>query len=270
MTLEELKPLITAQDDQQRQASESVRAAHEKALQYAEKLRDELAGTINQASERETLSAVIEAAAAKVYETKPQREMAALVVGQYASALADMPGYSASVARNGTELFRHAVSGTLGYSLDQRRQVFAALVVAATQKGVQTGLINWPEEWSAAPGAHVIREMAKTLDPEALEAFDAEQSEQAVKLAEAQRYVDALGQATPQLFVVGENSEEVRVTVRSYRGGAITVAGVSFELGDNELSADQFAAVRNHGSFSSYVESGLLEVIQTSELVEAL
>lgn len=270
MTLEELKPLITAQDDQQRQASESVRAAHEKALQYAEKLRDELAGTINQTNERETLSAVIEAAAAKTYETKQQREMAALVVGQYASALADMPGYSASVARNGVELFRHAVSGTLGYSSDQRRQVFAALVVAATQKGVQTGLINWPEDWASAPGAHVIREMAKTLDPEALEAFDAEQAEQAAKLAEAQYCVDALGQATPQLFAIGESNADVQVTVRSHRGGSLGIAGVTFEAGDNELSAEQFAAVRDHGSFSSYVESGTLEIIQTSELVEAL
>lgn len=270
MNLTEVKKLVTAQDDAQRQAVEAVRPAYERALQATQALRESVTGTVDEDAQRECLRKIVEAAAGKVFNTNADLQMAGLVVGQHAAAVADQPGLDAALARDGKWLIGSMVNNVRYHNAEQRPKVVAALVVAASGKGVETGLIEFPQAWWTFPSLKNMEIMAELMNPEAMATMRAEQEEQAALLAEALRLEDALKQARPALFVVGDNSTPLTVTVRSHRGGTITVAGVGFEPGDNELSADQFAAVRNHGAFSSYVESGLLEVAQTSELVEDL
>lgn len=267
MQINEVKALVAAQDKAQQAAAKAAREAHQKAQEAAQELRDELTVSIDHASERETLKALIEDAARKVMP-KASHALAGVVVGQFASALADQPGISASVSRSGAELVARSVSGTVGYPADQRQQVIAALVVGSTEKGIQTGLITLPDDWHEKPSLAALWQMAEILDSDAVAGVREQHAEQAAKLAEAQRYCDALSQAAPKLFTVGENVEALAVTIRCNRSGALTIGEVTFQAGDNEISADDFASIRGHRAFDAYKADGVLEVVSTGELAK--
>ncbi|GEK72946.1 MULTISPECIES: hypothetical protein [Halomonas] len=266
MNIEELEQLTAAQDEAQRIAAESARDAHDKALKAAYKLRDELADTIDQVSEREALKGVVEAAAKAEFNSKPQKEMASIVIGQFAAAVADMP-FPATVSRNGSELVARAASAAQGYSADQKRQVFAALVMACLDSSVKTGLLAFPSDWASLPSADGMRQMATALDADAVAKLDAEHQTRAEELATAQRYVDSLEQARPALWVVDADAEPSTM-IRNSRGGASTIAGIRFEPGENVLSAEDYATVRNNRSFLAHIESGTLSIESTASLVQ--
>ncbi|MDT8878521.1 hypothetical protein RSO68_03450 [Halomonas saccharevitans] len=268
MNLTDLEQLTAAQDEAQRAAVESVRGAHSAALEGAQTLRDELAEAMGQGDEREALRAIIEAAAEKELTGKQGREMAGIIVGQFAAAVADMP-LPASVSRNGSELVARCASAANGYAADQQRQLFAALVLACLDRSVKTGLLSFPSpaEWADKPSIEGLRTMGKVMDPEAVAALEAEHVARAAELAEAQRYVDALEQARPALFVLAEGVEP-STTVRNRRGGSVGIGSIKLEAGDTELSAEQYAAVRNNASFRAHLEAGALEIVSTASLVQ--
>ncbi|MBB3231059.1 hypothetical protein [Halomonas stenophila] len=268
MTLDQLKQLINEQDEAQRTASAAVRPAHTAAMEAAQELREKLEGSTDQLAQRDALKAVVEAAAGKVFSTKASLPQAGIILGQHAAAAADRPGVPAAAGRDGKWLIAHAMSSTAGYSPKQRQQVVAALVLAANGAGIETGLIEFPNSWADFPSMGNLEQMAETMDPDAVAAMRAEQAEQAALLAEALRLEDALKQARPRLAAVGAGKDEMVVTVKNTRGGSIGVAGVTFEPGNNEVSAEQFAKVRGKKSFEAQVKDGFLEVVSNSVIVE--
>lgn len=270
MSLTEVKDLIAQQDEAQRKAVEAVRPAYEKALQATQALRDSVTGTIDDDAQRERLRKIVEAAAGKMFSTKAELQMAGLVVGQHAAAVADQPGLDAALARDGKWLIGSMMNNVRYHKAEQRPKVVAALVVAASGDGVETGLIEFPQAWWTFPSLKNMEAMAELMNPETVATMRAEQEEQAALLAETMRLEDALKQARPALFVVGDNSTPLTVTVRSHRGGTTGVAGVKFVPGDNDLTAGQYAIVRESSTFNAYVEKGDLELISTANLVEEL
>lgn len=270
MSLTEVKDLIAQQDEAQRKAVEAVRPAYDKALQATQALRESVTGTVDEDAQRERLRKIVEAAAGKVFNTKADLQMAGLVVLQHANAVADQPGLDAALARDGKWLIGSMMNNVRYHKAEQRPKVAAALVVAANNNGVETGLIEFPQAWWTYPSLKNMEAMAELMNPEAVATMRAEQEEQAALLAEALRLEDALKQAQPRLFALGESDTPLTVTVRSHRGGTTGVAGVTFEPGDNELTAGQYATVRESSAFNAYVEKGDLAVTSTANLVEEL
>ena len=270
MDLNQLKALIAQQDEAQRKAVESVRPAYEKALKAAHELRASVEGTVDDTARRERLRGIIEKAAGKMFSTKPELQMAGLVVAQHSAAVADQPGLDAALARDGKWLIGSAMNNVRFHKAEQRPKVVAALVVAASGAGVETGLIEFPQSWWTFPSLQNMEAMASLLNPEAFAAMQREDQEKATLLAEALRMNDALAQARPAFFAVGDNSTPLTVIVRSHRGGSTGMGGVTFQPGDNELTADQYAIVREKSTFNAYVEKGELELISTANLVEEL
>ncbi|GAA0581475.1 hypothetical protein ACFQH5_11240 [Halomonas salifodinae] len=268
MNLDQLKDLIAQQDETQRRAADAVRPAYEKARQAAHELRESVSGTVDEDAQRERLQGIVVSAAGKIYASKSDLQMAGLVVGQHAAAVADQPGLDSSLARDGKWLIANAMSNVRYHRAEQRQKVVAALVVAASGAGVETGLIEFPQPWWSFPSLPNLEAMAELMDPEAVATMRGEQEEQAALLAEAMRLEDALKQAQPKLFAVGDSGTALTVAVRNHRGGSLTIMGVSFEPGDNELTAEQFSKVRGNRYFAAHTEAGALEIITTSDLVE--
>lgn len=273
MKLEDLQKLVAEQDAAQRQAAEAVKPAHSAALQAAQELHAEVSGAVAQGSDRAALKSIIEEAAGKVYSTKAERQQAGLIVQQHATAVADTNSLAYHGAgRDGRYLIQNAINSVAnGYSAEQKQKVLAALALAASGADIEVGLIDFPaaEGWADAPKFEALRAWAQVLDAESVEKLDEARAEQAALLSRVGHILEALKQARPRLFEVGDAEGDGAVTVRSKRPGPIGLkGGIGLKHGDNLLTSAEYARLQHDGSFQNYVSNGTLEVVATAQVAQ--
>lgn len=270
MNLEELKQLTTAQDAAQRKAAPAVKAAHQKALEAAHDLHETLTESMVEDVHRAKLKAIIESAAREQFSSKPDLQMAGIVLGQHAAALPPMPGVPEPISRSGRNIIARAINGTASYSPEQRAKILAAIIIGVLGQ-TETGLIEFPSEWHTIPSLPDLWQWASFLNEEAVNALRAEDEAREAELLEVQRLADVLGQATPSLYAVGTSGEAMVVTLRNNRGGPSGLGnGIVFQPGDNFLDAKQLAAARKQKGFDKAIESGTFEITHTTKIVEQL
>lgn len=265
-TLESARKLAQELDEAQRKAAEAIRPAHRKALDEARAVRDELAVNASEASRRDRLARIIEAA---TDARSPNPDSAALTLAQLAQQVAAESNATPAVQRTGAYQFEHFRRHSAAWTDAQRVKALDALVLAARGE-VDAGLIEFDRQWSGHVSIADLEELAALADADALAQYRAERERRAAELAEAQRLVGALEQATPRLFILS-TGEGATIAIRNHRPGDITLGGIRFTGGHvTELSPEQFDRVRDESGFEAHRESGNFEITAPAQLAEPI
>lgn len=266
-TLNEVRKLTAEADEAARKAAEMVRPAHKKALEAAQHVRERLASNTSEASKRERLASIIEAA---VDKRQPNREAAGTVMLQYLNTITTRHEIPTAKQQDGVYIWATLHRYSWDWETERRIKILGAFILASRGE-IDTGLATFPRDWSAAVDLAKLEKLAELVDPEAVERHRAELEKLASEYAEANEYADALEQCEPQLFTVSTGDEESAVLVRNNRGGSVTVAGIQFPgLCDRSLSLDEFNRVRDDRMFNAHLDDGTLAIVASAGLAEAV
>lgn len=267
LTIDTVKELVAQSDQAARKAAESVRPAHQKALEAATQLRDELATNTSEPERRRRLVEIIEKSTAK---RKTSPEAASAVLQQYIANVTASREINATRQRDGVFWISTVHHYTSDWPIEMRQKVIDALVMGCAGK-IDAGLMTFPKSIADAVDRPTAEALANIADPEALKKYQRNQEKLALEFAEAQRYLDAVSGAEPQLYVVEvEDSEQATIAVRNNRPGSSMVARIQFEGGTiTELTPEQFDRVRDNQFFTARIESGEFEIVTTAAQVAA-
>lgn len=264
--LTEVQKLTKAADEAARKAAEAVRPAHQQALQAAVELRDELSTNTSNRQKVGKLVAIIEAGTAS---RKPNKDAATTTLAQYFQVVTSAREVPGSKQRDGAFWLDTFPRYCWDWPKDQRLAVLDALMLAVQGK-IQTGLTAFPKDLTETLRLDVAEHMAELSDPEATAKYREQQAALAEELSQAQRYVDALEQTHPKLAVT-DLDQVGGVAIINKRGGDVSAAGVKFAGNAvTELTADQFARVRDDRIFRSYADSGVLQLTSTKPMAQAV
>lgn len=269
-TLNEVRKLTAEADEAARKAAEMVRPAHKKALEAAQRVRDQLASSTTEASKRERLAGIIEAA---VDKRQPNREVCSTVMMQYQNALASKTDVPQHKQIDGMFLWatfpRYAFDWTWGWTDAQRLKALDAFILASRGE-IDTGLAEFQKDWSGSVDLANLEKLAELIDPEAVKRYRKECGKLAREYAEASEYADALEQCEPQLFTVATGAEST-VSIRNHRAGDVSVSRLKFPGGSvRDLSLDEFNRLRDDRHFSALCDNGILEIVASADLAEAV
>lgn len=266
ITLANVRTLAERADEAAHKAAEIIRPAHDKALDAAQRLRDQLASSTTEASKRDRLARIVEAAT----DTRsPNRDACATVLAQYLNGTVSTKDVTQAQQRDGAFLWNTLHRYTWDWAEAQRRKVLDTLVLASRGE-VDPGLVQFPAQWSDCLSLDDAEKLAELADAKAFARYRRDQDKLAAEFAEAQRYVDGLEQATPHLFTLS-TGEGATVAVRNHRPGDITVAGIRFSGGHvTELSPEEFDRVRDESMFKAHQSNGNFEVTTPAQLAEAV
>lgn len=266
MTLEIVQNLTNEANKAARDAIEVIRPAHDKALAAAMEWRDNLADNTNETQKIRRLVGIIESATDK---RKQSKEAGAAIAGQYIGGITSVRQISLTQQRDGKYWLNTLARYSHDWPQEQRLRVLDAFVMACQGK-VTAGLLEFPSSLVDALDIHSAETLAELADPSGYAKYKAEQAALADEYGEAQKYVDALDQSAPRLFTA-EVENSGGVAIANKRAGSVSLSGVQFKGGGvTQLTAHQFARIRDHKMFKAHVEEGTLSLASVDALAKAL
>lgn len=266
MELTEVQKLTKAADDAARKAAEAVRPAHQQALQAAVELRDELS---TNTSNRQKVGRLVEIIEAGTASRKPNKDAATTTLAQYFQVVTSAREVPGTKQRDGAFWLDTFPRYCHDWPREQRLAVLDALLFAVQGK-IQAGLVSFPKDLTETLRLDVAEHMAELSDPEATAKYREQQAALADELSQAQRYVDALEQTHPKLAVT-DLDQSGGAAIINQRGGSVSVAGVKFEgRAVTEITADDFARVRDTDRFKALENEGILKLTSTKPMANAV
>lgn len=261
-----VQKLTNEANEAAREAAKAVRPAHSKAKAAAVELRDNLADNTTEAERIRRLVSLIEAATAK---RKQSKDAGATVAGQYIGSITSVRQISLAQQRSGTFWLNSLARYSHDWPHQTRLRVLDAFVMASQGK-VTTGLLEFPPSLTDALDLNAAEALAELADPDGFATYKQDQAALAQQHSEAQQYVDALEQSAPQLFTA-EVGSAAGVAIANQRPGDVSISGVQLKGGGiTELSADQYARVRDHKIFNAHMKSGTLSLASVDSMAQAV
>lgn len=260
--LNTVQQLTNEANEAARLAAETLRPAHEKAMNEALKLRDDLEVST---SNNQTIRVCVDLIEAATTKRKLSADSAAAIAAQYIGSITSVRQVNLEQQQSGKYWLATLPTFMRDWKPAQRTKILDAFVMGCQGK-IYAGLVEFPNSLVEALDLDTAKTLAEISDPEGYSEFMKKQAALAVEFGKAQGFVDALEQATPRLFTAKPNGDET-ISVLSNRPGSVSAGGIQFNGGTiTALTGDQFNQVRNDKFFKSYLESGVLQMTTSGSL----